>query len=78
MSDEHVSDAYQLPEADHIEAMRGMVDLPDTERTPCEVWTRVIGYHRPVSAFNPGKQSEHNERKHFREASVDGAREVEI
>jgi len=36
-------------------------------RQRCEVWTRVMGYHRPVSAFNPGKQSEHAERKHFEE-----------
>lgn len=43
--------------------------LDDTERTPCEVWTRVMGYHRPVSAFNPGKQSEHAERCYFAECS---------
>lgn len=41
--------------------------LPDEERTRCEVWTRVMGYHRPVSQFNRGKQSEHRERRHFRE-----------
>lgn len=35
--------------------------------TACEVWTRVMGYHRPVSQFNRGKQSEHRERRHFRE-----------
>ncbi len=35
------------------------------ERTPCEIWTRVMGYHRPTSSFNPGKQSEHRERKFF-------------
>lgn len=39
--------------------------LQDHERQRCEVWTRVMGYHRPVSEFNPGKQSEHNERQHF-------------
>lgn len=39
--------------------------LSDDERTRCEVWTRVMGYHRPVSAFNPGKQGEHAERVHF-------------
>jgi len=33
----------------------------------CEVWTRVMGYHRPVSEFNPGKKGEHFERVHFRE-----------
>lgn len=30
-----------------------------------EVWTRVMGYHRPVSQFNTGKKSEHAERKFF-------------
>jgi ribonucleoside-triphosphate reductase len=34
----------------------------------CEVWTRVMGYHRPVSSFNIGKQGEHAERRHFRES----------
>ncbi|MEV0895933.1 ribonucleoside triphosphate reductase [Actinoplanes sp. NPDC049802] len=33
----------------------------------CEVWTRVMGYHRPVSSFNAGKRSEHEERLSFRE-----------
>jgi anaerobic ribonucleoside-triphosphate reductase len=41
--------------------------LDQRERTRCEVWTRVMGYHRPVSAFNPGKQSEHAERIYFRQ-----------
>lgn len=39
--------------------------LPDNERTRCEIWTRVMGYHRPVSQFNAGKQSEHRERTPF-------------
>lgn len=37
-------------------------------RTECEVWTRVMGYHRPVSQFNIGKKSEHVERQHFQES----------
>lgn len=44
------------------------VILCDEERQRCEVWTRVMGYHRPVSAFNPGKQSEHAQRLHFTES----------
>lgn len=31
------------------------VKLNDSERQPCEVWTRVMGYLRPVSEFNKGK-----------------------
>lgn len=45
-----------------------------TERTRCEVWTRVMGYHRPVSQFNAGKQSEHRERKPFREERCQAVR----
>ena len=42
--------------------------LRDEERQPCEVWTRVMGYHRPVSSFNVGKQGEHHERRFFAES----------
>jgi len=42
-----------------------VVELRDEERTRCEVWTRVMGYHRPVSAFNAGKRAEHGERRYF-------------
>lgn len=41
--------------------------LSDEERQPCEVWTRVMGYHRPVSSFNIGKKGEFKERKYFLE-----------
>lgn len=43
------------------------VTIADSERTPCEVWSRVMGYYRPVSAWNAGKQSEQAERVSFRE-----------
>ena len=43
------------------------VQLTDAERQPCEVWTRVMGYHRPVASFNIGKQGEHHERQFFAE-----------
>ncbi len=43
--------------------------LDEHERQRCEVWTRVMGYHRPVTSFNAGKQSEHAERKLFHEVA---------
>ena len=43
------------------------VELPEEARTRCEVWTRVMGYHRPVAAWNPGKKSEHADRRFYRE-----------
>lgn len=42
-----------------------VADLQEEERTRCEVWTRVMGYHRPVTSFNKGKKSEHRERQFF-------------
>ncbi len=46
------------------------VALTDDERQRCEVWTRVMGYHRPVASFNIGKKGEHQERCFFRESTV--------
>ncbi|HOX55293.1 MAG TPA: ribonucleoside triphosphate reductase [Candidatus Paceibacterota bacterium] len=37
----------------------------ETHRQPCEIWTRVMGYYRPYSQFNRGKQSEFSERTFF-------------
>ena len=48
--------------------MSQVLELKTEERTRCEVWTRVMGYHRPVAAFNAGKRSEHRERRHYSEA----------
>lgn len=45
--------------------------LSDEERQPCEVWTRVMGYHRPVASFNVGKKGECRERRYFSESRAD-------
>jgi len=37
------------------------------KRTKCMVYTRVMGYHRPVESFNIGKKGEFNQRIHFKE-----------
>lgn len=42
-----------------------------SKRTKCIVYTRVMGYHRPVESFNIGKTGEHKERVKFKE-NVDG------
>lgn len=47
-------------------------ELADEERQPCEIWTRVMGYHRPVASFNRGKQGEFYERQYFRETACCG------
>ena len=42
--------------------------MQDTEvkvRVPCEVWSRVMGYYRPVSWWNVGKKAEYADRLPF-------------
>ena len=45
----------------------------EAKRTKCIVYTRVMGYLRPVESFNIGKVGEHKERVLFEEKK-DGSR----
>lgn len=46
------------------------IELANAERQPCEVWTRVMGYYRPVSFYNTGKKGEFHERVEFVEPGL--------
>ena len=46
------------------------VELSNDERQPCEVWTRVMGYYRPVPFYNTGKKGEFHERVEFVEPGI--------
>jgi len=37
----------------------------ESKRTECEVYSRVVGYLRPVNQWNSGKQQEFADRKTF-------------
>ncbi|MDP2005704.1 MAG: anaerobic ribonucleoside-triphosphate reductase [Rubrivivax sp.] len=50
--------------------------LHEDERQRCEVWTRVMGYHRPMASFNVGKKGEFAERRYFVEGGVVQAQAV--
>lgn len=41
------------------------IEIKSEERQPCEVWTRVMGYYRPVEMYNIGKKGEFHERVEF-------------
>ena len=43
------------------------------ERVPCQIYTRVMGYLRPVSAYNIGKKSEFYSRKYFDEQKTNNS-----
>lgn len=34
-------------------------------KVPCEVYSRIVGYLRPIQNWNAGKQQEFSERKTF-------------
>jgi hypothetical protein len=37
----------------------------NSDRVPCEIYSRVVGYLRPIQHWNPGKQAEHRARKFY-------------
>ena len=42
-----------------------ILEVNQMRRTKCLVFTRVMGYLRPVESFNLGKTGEHKERIYF-------------
>jgi len=40
------------------------------QRTRCEIYSRIVGYLRPVKQWNIGKQSEFCDRKMFKLGKV--------
>lgn len=41
-------------------------ELKDVHGTKCEVYSRVVGYLRPVQSWNKGKKEEFAMRKNFK------------
>lgn len=39
-------------------------------KIPVEVYSRVVGYYRPVNQWNPGKQEEFKNRKEYKIMNV--------
>lgn len=42
-----------------------MDEAKQQERQPCEVYSRVVGYLRPVNQWNDGKRNEFEDRQHY-------------
>jgi len=55
---------------EHLACPRCAVERPAAAPVACEVWTRVMGYFRPVSSFNIGKKGEYAEREMFTEGAA--------
>lgn len=54
--------------------------MTENKRTKCSIWSRSMGFIRPVSNFNIGKYSEFCERNTFKEdnALTTGFRHKEL
>ena len=57
---------------EHLTCERCAAARPNAEPVECEVWTRVMGYFRPVKSFNIGKKGEYAERRMFTEQAAAG------
>jgi ribonucleoside-triphosphate reductase len=40
--------------------------MEEQRKVPVEVYSRVVGYYRPVNQWNKGKQEEFSERREYR------------
>lgn len=45
--------------------------MSNESRTKCEVYSRVVGYIRPVSNWNEGKKAEYTDRVVFKNTTDD-------
>ncbi len=41
-------------------------EVKEVKGTPCEVYSRVVGYLRPVQNWNRGKKEEYAKRKTYK------------
>ncbi|AEI14446.1 hypothetical protein Flexsi_0776 [Flexistipes sinusarabici DSM 4947] len=46
-------------------------EIENTEGTKCEVYSRIVGYHRPVENWNDGKKDEFYHRQDYKESVSD-------
>ena len=56
---------------EHFTCAKCAEEFPNAEPQVCEVWTRVMGYFRPVSQYNIGKKGEYAERTTFSESAAE-------
>jgi ribonucleoside-triphosphate reductase len=54
----------ELPNGDLV--LDNGVIVPVEKRQPCEVYSRVVGYLRPIAQWNKGKKSEWADRIDFK------------
>ncbi len=48
-----------------LEIAKKKRELESVEGSPCEVYTRIVGYYRSLKNWNPGKREEYRHRVLF-------------
>ena len=48
-----------------------MTETKEELKVPCEVYSRVVGYLRPVSSWNVAKQDEFKDRVVFKQPELE-------
>ena len=56
---------YHEDEDENIVDEKGNIIVPREKRQKTEVYSRVVGYLRPVNQWNNGKKAEFKDRKTF-------------
>lgn len=49
-----------------IREVKDLLKHPENLGEKVSVYTRITGYYREISAFNPGKQNEYKDRKSYK------------
>ena len=57
---------YHEDENENLVDEEGNIIVPREKRQRAEVYSRVVGYLRPVSQWNEGKKAEFKDRKTFK------------
>lgn len=68
----HLPDGW-TENANHDLVSKDGLVIPMEKRSEDEVFSRIVGYLRPVRQWNKGKQAEWNDRKAFIVPKIDGA-----
>lgn len=63
-----ICDVSDIADMDDIQSTVTFRD--GTVKVKTEVFSRVMGYFRPVSFFNHGKRQEHRDRRYFKESTL--------
>ena len=66
---------YHEDENENLVDEEGNIIVPREKRQRAEVYSRVVGYLRPVSQWNKGKKAEYEDRKVIKHDKALGKKE---